>query len=182
MITGKKIRLRPKILADAREDYTWQTDPELAGLDAAPLVTATFPQYLSIYLEEMRYPYSTKRAFAIETLDGKHIGNCACYDINETLSQAEMGIMIGDRDYWNKGYGADAITTLLNYIFRKTALKRIYLKSLTSNHRAHSCFEKCGFAPCGHLDRDGYNFILMEIYREKWQKRRPKSKSEVKDG
>jgi len=169
MITGKKIRLRHRILTDSEDNYSWHTDPELAKLDAAPLLSATFAQYLSGYLSELRYPSPARCAFAIETLNGKHIGNCSYYDINKTKGETELGVMIGNRNYWDKGYGSDAVTTLLNYIFQKTDLKRVYLKTLDSNRRAQTCFKKCGFAPYGHMNRDGYNFVLMEIHRKQWE-------------
>ena len=76
MIVGGKTRLRGKRLADAPDDYAWQTDPELAQLDAVSLPTITFQQYLAQYASELRYPPSTRNRFAIETLDGEHIGNC----------------------------------------------------------------------------------------------------------
>ena len=169
MISGSKIELRDKRLADALDDYTWRTDPELAQLDAAPLLTITFPQYLSEYTNELRYLFFARQPFSIQTLDGKHIGNCVYYDINEAKGEAELGIMIGNRDYWDKGYGADAVTALLDHIFRRTNLNRIYLKTLESNCRAQKCFQKCGFTPYGHLSRDGYSFELMELHREQWQ-------------
>ena len=171
ILSGSKVRLRAKRLADAHDDYTWQTDPELAQLDAAPLLRMPFPQYLSDYVSELYYPSLSKRRFAIETLDGKHIGNCAYYGINDAQSEAELGIMIGDRNYWDKGYGADTVNTLLGYIFRRTSLNRIYLKTLDSNIRAQKCFQKCGFTPCGRLVKDGFSFVLMEIYRRQWQER-----------
>ena len=169
MITGTKIKLRDKRLADVLDDYTWRTDPELAQLDATPLLTATFPQYLSDYASEVYYPSLTKHSFAVETLDGKHIGNCVYYNINDTKGEAELGIMIGDRDYWDKSYGANAVTTLVSYIFRQTNLKRIYLKTLDSNVRAQKCFKKCGFSPYEHMVRDGFSFVLMEIHRKQWE-------------
>lgn len=171
MITDNKIVLRNKKLADARDDYTWKTDPELARLDAAPQLTTSFPQYLLDYTTELRCSHSIGHNFAIETRDGKHIGNCGYYSVDENKGEAELGIMIGNRDYWDEGYGADAVTTLVNYIFRQTNLSRIYLKSLNWNTRAHKCFQKCGFTPCGHLERDGYSFVLMEMRRKQWQKR-----------
>ena len=169
MITSSKIRLRDKGLADALDDYIWRTDPELAQLDATPLLTTTFSQYLSDYADELHHSSSIRRRFAVETLEGKHIGNCSYYNIDETKGEAELGIMIGNRDYWDRGYGADTVTTLVNYIFHQTKLKRIYLKTLDSNIRAQECFKKCGFTPYGHLNRDGYNFVLMEINRKQWQ-------------
>ena len=169
MITSSKIILRQKSLSDAWDDYTWEADPELAQLDATPVVTVTFSQYLSDYTNGLHNSLPTSQRFAIDTLDNKHIGNCSCYHISETNSEAELGIMIGSRDYWNKGCGTDAVTTLVNYIFRETKLNRIYLKTLESNIRAQRCFQKCGFTPCGHLVKDGFNFVLMEIYRNQWQ-------------
>lgn len=169
MIAGSKIKLRDKRLADALNDYIWRTDPELAQLDVAPLLTTTFSRYLSDYAHELRYPSPIRHQFAVETLEGKHIGNCSYYGIDETKGEAELGIMIGNRDYWDKSYGADTVTTLISYIFRQTNLKRIYLKTLDSNIRAQKCFKKRGFTPYGHLVRDGFSFILMEINRKQWQ-------------
>jgi len=169
VITGSKIKIRDKRLSDALEDYIWQTDTELSYLDAAPVLVTTFCQYLSDYADEFRYSHSTGHRFAIETIDDKHIGNCGYYGVDRTKGEAELGILIGNRDYWNKGYGTDIVSTLVSYIFRKTNIKRIHLKTLESNIRAQKCFKKCGFAPYGHLAQDGYRFMLMEINRKQWK-------------
>ena len=50
-ISGRKVRLRQKKLTDVRNDYNWQSDPELARLDAAPVLKASFPVYLMDYIE-----------------------------------------------------------------------------------------------------------------------------------
>ena len=171
MIIGSKTILRNKRLAHAQNDYMWRTDPELARLDAVPPLATTYSRYLSGYTSELRYPPLSRQEFAVETLDGEHIGNCAYYNINETKGKAELGIMIGNRDYWDKGYGADAVTTLVSHIFHQTNLRRIYLKTLDWNRRAQRCFQKCGFTPYRHLFRDGFSFVLMEIHREQWQER-----------
>ena len=112
MIIGQKVVLREKRLADAWNDYTWETDLELAQLDASPILAITFSQYLSSYANELRYSSTTSRRFAVDTLDSKHIGNCSYYNISESKGSTELGIMIGNRDYWNKGWGTDTITTL----------------------------------------------------------------------
>jgi RimJ/RimL family protein N-acetyltransferase len=171
MISGDKVKLREKRLADAADDYAWLTDAELAALDAAPLPTTTFPQYLADYSSDLRYPPTIRHQFAIETREGKHIGNCTYYGIDSDKGEAELGIMIGDRDYWDQGYGSDAVIALLEYVFGKTKLNRLYLKTLVNNKRAQKCFAKCGFTPCGHLKKDGYSFILMELNRQEWKKR-----------
>ena len=174
MIIGNKIRLREKRLEDALDDYTWQTDPELARLDAAPQLTMTFYKYLSNYTRELRYSSSFRHRFALEGPDGEHIGNCVYYGVDENKGEAELGIVIGNRDYWDKGYGTDAVTTLVSHIFRQTNLNRIYLKTLDWNTRAQKCFQKCGFTPYGHTVRDGLNFVLMEIHRKQYEEHKTK--------
>ena len=172
MIIGNKIILREKSLADAKDDYAWETDAELAQLDAAPLTTISFSQYLSDYADELNHFLKTSHRFAVDTLDGKHIGNCSYYNISETKGEAELGIMIGNRDYWDKGYGTHIITTMVNHIFSQTNLDRIYLKTLESNTKAQRCFQKCGFTTYNHLNKDGFSFVLMEIHRNQWQKQK----------
>jgi RimJ/RimL family protein N-acetyltransferase len=161
-MAGNKVKLRPKRLHDAINDYQWRRDIELCQLDATQPTTSSFEEYLKLTAGAPSYS-SQSCHFAIETLDGKHIGNCSYFDIDETNGEAEIGIMIGDKAYWNRGYGADAIRTALNYVFSQTNLKRIHLKTLDWNIRAQKCFEKCGFVPCGNLNRGEYSFILMEI-------------------
>lgn len=171
MIVGNQIRLREKRLADAANDYSWQADAQLSELDASPVLKMRYDQYLSDYISELRYSFFSRQRFAIEALDGTHIGNCAYYGINEDKSETELGIMIGDRNYWDKGYGADVVTTLVDHIFGHTSLGRIHLKTLEWNTRAQKCFQKCGFTTYSHVTRDGYNFALMELYRFQWAKK-----------
>ena len=119
---------------------------------------------------ELSYPPARRQRFAIETLDGLHIGNCMFYDISEAKGEAELGIMIGDRRYWNKAYGTDAVNTVLQYVFTQTRLRRVYLHTLDWNVRAQKSFEKCGFVAKGRVNRNGHTFIAMEISKELWEK------------
>jgi len=175
MIVSSRIVLRDKSTDDAWDDYAWETDPELTRLDAAPVLAITYEQYLQEYSDELLHPYRNNRQFAIDTPDGKHIGNCSYYNIDKYRGEAEVGIMIGDRDYWDKGYGAEVINTLVDHIFGKTTFNRIYLKTLDWNTRAQNCFKKCGFTPYEEMDRDGFSFILMELHRHQWQDRQSES-------
>ena len=168
-IFGNKVRLREKKLSDVRNDYAWQSDPELAKLDAAPLLNVSFITYLLDYTDQLHGSGLTGYPLAVETLDGKHIGNCTCYEIDEAKGETQLGIMIGNRDYWDKGYGTDAVNAMVGHVFLNTSLKRIYLRTLDWNLRAQKCFRNCGFTPCGQASRNGNSFVLMELRREQWQ-------------
>ena len=169
---GEKVKLRNKQLSDVHTDYAWQCDPELASLDANAVLNMPFSEYLLNYVHQVHNPPAGSFRFAIETLDkSRHIGNCTYYNIDLLAENAELGIMIGDHDYWDKGYGTDAVITLVNHIFSNTVMKRLHLKTLEGNARAQRCFEKCYFTAYGHCCEDGYEFLRMELTREKWQER-----------
>jgi len=170
MINGSKVILREKNPADAWEDYAWEADPELAQLDAARVITIPYTQYLLEYTRELEISRNSSRRFSVDTLGGKHIGNCSYYNLDRYRSEVELGIMIGDRGYWNKGYGTEVVTALVNHIFQELNVSRIYLKTLESNARAQKCFQKCGFASYGQRARDSYKFTFMEITRDQWEK------------
>jgi RimJ/RimL family protein N-acetyltransferase len=171
-LIGNRVRLREKSLKDACDDYSWHRDKELAHLDGILPTKLTLEAYSENYARDMRYfKTETRHVFGIETLEGLHIGNCAFYDIDEDNRETELGILIGNREYWNKGYGADAVSLLVDYIFKKTRLKRIHLKTLEENIRAQESFKKCGFVPYVTMQTDGLSFILMEITYRAWQKR-----------
>jgi RimJ/RimL family protein N-acetyltransferase len=175
LLVGNKTRLREKKLSDVRNDYRWQSDNELAKLDAAPVLIMSFSLYLMEYATALHQVNSHRYPLAIENLDGKHIGNCTCYDIDVKKREAQLGIMIGNRDYWDKGYGSDAVNIMVDHLFQMTNLQRLYLKTLIWNLRAQKCFSKCGFTSCGHLRRNGHDFLLMELKREEWEKARSDS-------
>ncbi len=178
MSPGKRVRLRDKELCDAEKDYIWQKDPELARLDATYPTKLTFEEYRAEYPFQLSAAKTaTRHIFAVETLEGEHIGNCAYYDIDEDEGSAELGVMIGERKYWDKGYGEDAVNALLDYIFSRTKLRRIYLKTLESNKRAQACFKKCGFAPYVTLEQEGKSFVFMDIMKKVWEKRQSSQSS-----
>jgi RimJ/RimL family protein N-acetyltransferase len=169
-MAAERIKLRAKRLSDAKDDYAWQTDPELAKLDAADVLDMSYPQYVSEYSFELCYPGHGRYEFGVDTLDGKHIGNCVYYNVSSRESKAELGIMIGNRDYWDQGYGCETVRALLSYIFSKTNMEQVYLTTLEWNTRAQKCFKKCGFSECGRLVRDKYDFLLMTINRDEFIK------------
>ena len=168
-LIGELTVIRSKVMDDAETDYSWRIDPELASLDATRPVTLTFTEYLRYHRDDVRYPSPWSVRMAIDTLDGKHIGNCMYYDINTEKSQCELGIMIGDRDYWSKGYGTDVVKTAITHIFQTTELNRVYLHTLINNYRAQKSFTKAGFSPICEKKRDGHEFVLMEIRRTEWE-------------
>jgi RimJ/RimL family protein N-acetyltransferase len=166
---GKTVVIREKRIEDVPDDYAWRTDEELARMDATLPIRMSFEDFSRFSKEELMYSNRTSRRLAIDILDGKHIGNCMYYDIDSRRGRAELGIMIGDRDYWDKGYGTDSVDSLLTHIFVTTALKVVYLHTLDWNQRARRSFAKSGFREVKKVRHHGLDFVLMEIDRQAWK-------------
>ena len=170
-LTGEKVVLREKRIEDAEDDYAWRTDEELARLDATRPLHMRYDEFLRYSRDDLGYPSTRSKRLAIDTLDGKHIGNCMYYDIDMRRGETELGIMIGDRDYWGKGYGRDSVRLLLSHIFTTTNLNRVYLHTLEWNRRAQRSFQSSGFQDVKRVRRSGYDFLMMEVLREDWENR-----------
>ena len=166
--TGKITQLRSKKIEDASNDYNWRIDNELSNLDATKPINLTYNEFLRYHKEDVKFPSYNSLRLAVETLYGKHIGNCMFYDINSKTLQAEFGIMIGNKDYWNNGYGSDAVNIAISFFFKNNNINHIYLHTLTNNIRAQKAFEKCGFRKVKNVTKENKKFIFMEIWRKEW--------------
>ncbi len=155
MIGGALVNLRAREMADLERNTRWVNDREVT-------------QYLAVryqmsgLAEEAWLRAGTSApltfghvAFAIETKDGRHIGNCDLASVPEDR-KGTVGIMIGEKDCWSKGYGTDALTTLLRFGFDEMNLNRIALSVFANNERAQACYRKCGFVEEGRLREARY--------------------------
>ena len=97
------------------------------------------------------------------------------FEIDLRGRRAELGIMIGDRNYWDNGYGMNTVDSLLTHIFTTTPVELVYLHTLDWNQRARCSFAKSGFREIEKIRRSGQDFIYMEIAQSEWKERPPLS-------
>ena len=168
-IVGEVIRIREKRIEDIPDEYSWRVDDELSRLDATRPLTMSYDDFFRYTKEEMQFPSYRSKRLAVDTLDGVHIGNVMYYDLNIRNREAELGIMIGDKGYWGKGYGTDIVKTLLTHLFLDIELDRVYLHTLAWNYRAQASFEKAGFRKVRPVRRGGQEFLLMEVVGTEWR-------------
>jgi diamine N-acetyltransferase len=175
MIYGKRIRLRRAEREDLPRFVAWLNDPEVVqGL--AHLLP--FSQ-----LEEERWFERTLEQPAEErplTMDARQeegwhtIGNSGFHNLDWRNRSAEVGIFIGDKSYWNQGYGTEAMHLLLEIAFGTLNLHRVYLRVFEDNSRAIRAYEKAGFVHEGRMRqaefrRGSYHdVLLMSVLRPEW--------------
>ena len=159
MYNGGLVKLRAykeEDVALAKEFINDYETKRLLAIDAA------FP--ISLWEEEewMKSKKNTRGLvydFAIETLkEGKYIGGCSINKLNVKNRNCTIGIMIGDKEYWGKGYGSDTLKVLIKFIFEELNMNKIKLGVFSFNERAKACYKKIGFKEEG--------ILKDEIFRE----------------
>lgn len=110
----------------------------------------------------------------------KPIGYVGLFDINSTARKAELRILIGEKEFWGRGYGTEATELVTFYGFDRLNLNRIYLGFTAENKGACGAYEKSGYVYEGTLKEDIYRnskwydsirmAILRKDYYEKFYK------------
>jgi len=175
MLKGDKVILRAMRPDDLERLTEFRNDVELnllAGWLPAPVALRE--------IEREFNAAASRRAddvvwFAVDA-QSRFIGQCLLQHFDQTARSCEISISIGDRDFWNRGYGRDAVRLLLKYAFRLRNLERVWLTVNSSNARAIKAFTAVGFVEEGRLRRhvwiDGAfdDLVHMGILREEWQR------------
>jgi diamine N-acetyltransferase len=181
MIQGERIRLRRDERTDISKFVAWLNDPEVRRYLSLnlPISMANEEQWF----ENMLKLPAQEQAFAIEIRKTspenendawQMIGNCSFMDIDHTARSAEVGLFIGDKSCWNKGYGTEVMRLLLRIGFETMNLNRIFLRVDEDNKRGIRAYEKAGFIHEGCLRqavyRDGQyeNMLIMSVIRLEW--------------
>lgn len=162
------IALRAITEADLPAIIRWFADPEVTQFlrrDAEVLTMEAEREWLN----RVNATDSTTRVWAIEVA-GQHIGNCSLS--GEPV--ASLGIAIGEKCAWGKGYGTATVRELLRYGFKELGLQRIGLTVYAPNVRGRGCYPKCGFRYEGCESKSflkqgvWIDVIRMGILRDEW--------------
>jgi [ribosomal protein S5]-alanine N-acetyltransferase len=170
-LEGKRIYLREVRLTDVNENYyRWMNDKEVTR-----------------YLESRFYPNSMEKLaeyvttklgdrnnifLAIVQKDGdRHIGNIKLGPIDWIHRVGDLGLIIGEKDCWGKGYASEAISLVVEYAFGQLNLRKVTAGCYALNQGSIKAFQKAGFVIegvrrqhyyCGGSYDDG---ILLGILR-----------------
>lgn len=156
MIVGQKTRLRPVERHGLSGIVRWFGDRKVRRhLEACLPFSLTREEH---WYEDLPARIQSRQevVLAVGTRERVHIGNARLQAINWKDRNAEPGIVIGEKGYRNRGYGSDAIGTMLRLAFGEMSLHRAFLRVDADNVRAIRCYEKCGFRQEGRLRDQGF--------------------------
>jgi RimJ/RimL family protein N-acetyltransferase len=174
-LKGKKVILRKIQLGDARRFVKWFNDPEVNKfMFIRELTLAKEKKYI---LDRIAGKVKDTLHFCIETVEGMHIGSVALESIQTRNKNATFGIIIGDKNYWGKGYGEEASRLIIDHGFKKLKLHRIELDVYSYNKRAIKLYQKLGFKKEAvkreHNFYNGkfYDTIIMGLLKREWKQK-----------
>ena len=171
----ERIKLRKMTQEDIPLYHKWRTDID---------VQQTTNPYLDMYRYEETEAFvknvildgesASKNYLIVDKKTNEAIGITCLVNIDSKNRCAEMIIDIGEKSFWGKGYGSEAVTLLLDYAFLEMNLHRVELRVFATNERATRLYEGIGFAVEGRgrevLFRNGmyHDLIYMGILQDEW--------------
>ncbi|MEO8033657.1 MAG: GNAT family protein [Acidobacteriota bacterium] len=171
MIAGEHVILRAFERDDVERCYRWMNDPNIVRT-----LKSRYPiafQNEAEWLERAMHAHQDERHFAIEKKDDRsHIGNASIHEIDWVSQTGWFGLFVGEPSAWNRGFGGDAIHTLVRFAFEEMNLRKLRIHVFDYNDKARHVLLAQGFVQEGKLERDFYregsyhDIVILSIFRE----------------
>lgn len=171
-LKGARIVLRPALREDIPLFLRWINNPD---------VRYFLGSYLPMWEadEEAWVENLSKRKadniVLLLSVDGHPIGNMGLHQIDWKNRTATTGALIGEKEYWGKGYGSEAKMLLLNYAFNTLNLRKINSSVIEFNPRSYHYSLKCGYEEEGRLKRQIFqngrywDEVQLAVFKKDWQ-------------
>lgn len=172
LIKGKNINLWALEKYNLLTNLKWVNDRELIRLTGMPSYPKSLREMEIWYHQAIKNP--ANKFFTIKTPKGLHIGNIELNSIDWINRSLEIGILIGERDYWGKGVGTEATLLMLDFIFLQMDFNRVYLNVSSHNKNAIKLYEKCGFKKEGlqkkafYFNNNYHDVLEMNILKKEF--------------
>jgi RimJ/RimL family protein N-acetyltransferase len=171
-LIGEKCYLSPIDTNDTEKFTEWLNDLEVT-VNLQTYNTVINVESEKAFLDNLSKDHNYS---IIDKKTDELIGNCGFMDIDQLNQTAEAGIFIGNKNYWNKGYGTEALILLLDYGFKALNLHNIMLRVYDYNKRAIKMYENIGFKQIAirrealYRNLQWHDIIFMDILSSEYYK------------
>lgn len=180
IIHGKRIRLRAAEKKDIPTFLRWINDEEVT--EFLSLFSPISHHEEEGWFETMMEKPASEHILVIEIKNQEEpnrftpIGSINFHNIDWRNRSAEVGIMIGEKALWDKGYGTETMRLMIDHGFNTLNLHRIWLRVFEKNQRGIRTYQKAGFQYEGKYRQAEFrhgeyqDVHLMSILTDEWQK------------
>ncbi|MEI8133041.1 MAG: GNAT family protein [Leptolinea sp.] len=175
MLIGKRIRLRGAEQTDLPNFVRWMNDPEVIQnlLIYTPISSADEQSWFDSMVKNPKEEHEYIIEVFLDT-QWLPIGSTGLHAVDWKNRSTEIGISIGEKEYWNHGYGRETMRLMLRHVFNDLNLNRVCLSVFETNQRARKAYLDCGFVEEGRLRQDVYkngqylDVFVMSVLRREW--------------
>jgi RimJ/RimL family protein N-acetyltransferase/GNAT superfamily N-acetyltransferase len=178
VIQGRNVAVRYFAHDDLPTLHHWQhANPRPQYATVSQITALTMANLESNFAQELQAP--DQQRFAIETLDGRLIGQLLYYDLRDDIRSVSLDILIGDPEFWKGTWGQEALRLLLEHLFAEMGIHRVNVVVSQLQERALDDLETLGFHHDGALRHneildgryiDHQMLSLLEEEYEQWEK------------
>ena len=151
VLEGKRLLLRPLVPQDMGEAYLrWMNDPEVTRFLEVRFRPQTL-ESIKEYVTSLQGDRNNLLFGMILKEGGRHIGNIKLGTIDRNHGTADIGLFIGEKDCWNRGFATEAISLMTEYAFGVLGLYKIVAGFYAANEGSIRAFRKAGYVDDGSL-------------------------------
>lgn len=145
LFDSARLSCRKMTMDDAELYHTWRNDLDVMQSTSPSLDTYQMEETKD-FVQHVILGTPSSKSYLIQAKEtGQPIGIMSLVGIDFKNRNAECIIDIGDKNYWGRGYGSEAMKLLLDYVFLELNLHRVSLRVFSFNHKAIKLYEKIGF-------------------------------------
>jgi len=171
IVAGERVYLSHFDIGDAQRTAEWMSDLEITTHLGA--IGAAYGVDDQVEWIERARRDRFNPTFAIVVREGrKFIGSISLKNVDHKRGIAEVGILVGEKSEWGKGYGTEAVRLMADYAFTLLDLHAVHLWYWSFNERARRAYVRAGFKDAGRLRSavavagKRYDHVLMDLTRE----------------
>lgn len=144
-LEGRRVYLRPVRVSDVTGNYSrWMNDPEVVCHLESRFARHT-PESLAGAVEQWSTDKNIIFLAIVLKADDRHIGNIKLGPIDPNHRLGDIGVVIGEKDCWGKGYATETVQLLTDHAFNELKLRKLTASCYEMNDGSARAFEKAGF-------------------------------------
>jgi [ribosomal protein S5]-alanine N-acetyltransferase len=145
ILEGERIVLREVRLSDVNANYhRWMNDPQVTKYLECRFLSCSMDEIKNFVQKMIEDRDNIFLAIILKDGD-RHIGNIKIGSINHIHSQADVGLLIGERDCWGKGYATEALRLVATYAFNTLNIHKLVAGCYAVNIGSQKAFTRVGF-------------------------------------